>query len=268
MMVAPMASDGDCLFHALAFGGDCGLDGAALRLAVADYMENHAWSQDGFEEEWLAEAETLHGGAWAGPTAITAYSLMTERRVVVHKRQVVGASYTVEIEEATHAAVGAGASTAHPQHILYVGENHYDALLFVEPAGDLEPAWPQQPPPQYDCRHQRSSRGALPPAALGWEAGPLPREAACAHRPSGSPRLAPRPRKRKGGASGGRAFAEQEAAEKQRPVRRRHAEKSAPPPELRDDLATELAHVPVAPGLRHPHRRQEDLVKASWLRLT
>ena len=232
-------------------------------------MENHAWSQDGFEEEWLAEAETLRGGAWAGHTAITAYSLMTERRVVVHKRQVVGASYTVEIEEATHAAVGAGASTANPQHILYVGENHYDALLFVEPAGDLEPAWPQQPPPQYVCRRQRSSRGAPSPAALGRGTDPLPREAACARRPSGSPRFAaPRPCKRKGCASGGRAFAEQEAEEKQRPVRRRHAEKSAPPPELRDDLATELARVQVAPGLRHSHRRQEDLVKASWLRLT
>ena len=33
----------------------------------------------------------------------------------------------MEVEEATHAAVGAGASTAPPQHILYFGENHYDA---------------------------------------------------------------------------------------------------------------------------------------------
>ena len=184
----------------------------------------------------------------------------------MHKRQVVGASYAVEIEEATHAAVGAGASTAHPQHILYVGENHYDALLFVEHAGDLEPAWPQQPPPQYVCRRQRSSRGAPPPAALGWEADPFPREAACAHQLSDSLRCAaPRPCKRKGRAAGGRACAEQEAEEKQRPARRRHAEKS---PELRDDLATELARVQVAPGLGHPHRRQEDLVKASRPRLT
>ncbi len=251
------------MFHALAFGGDCDWGGAALRGAVADYMETRAWAQEGFEEEWLAEAETLRGGAWGGHTAIAAYSLMARRRVVVHKRQVLRGSYTVEVEEVTHSAVDASAAPA--QHILYVGGNHYDALMHVEHAGDLEPAWPQPPPPQYVCLRERGSRSA-PPSLAAAQAAPLPGEATPRRRSAGPRFAAPRPRKLRRTACGCQAPAGQEAGQKQRPTRRRHLEKSAPPPELRDDLAAELACVPVAARAavpEHPHRRQEDLVKDS-----
>ena len=52
-----VVSDGDCLFHALAsfHGGD----GGALRIDVADFLEQEAVNQEGFEAEWLDEAEKL-----------------------------------------------------------------------------------------------------------------------------------------------------------------------------------------------------------------
>eukprot|EP00434_Breviolum_minutum_P022474 symbB.v1.2.019835.t1/scaffold1644.1/size164340/5 len=52
-----VAGDGDCLFHALAFFD--GSDGGALRIDVADFMEQEAVNQPAFEAEWLDEAERV-----------------------------------------------------------------------------------------------------------------------------------------------------------------------------------------------------------------
>ena len=52
--VAKVDGDGDCLFHALAYFD--GYDGQALRIDVADFLEEQALTQPGFEEEWHQEA--------------------------------------------------------------------------------------------------------------------------------------------------------------------------------------------------------------------
>ena len=37
--------------------------------------------------------------------------------------------------------------------------------------------------------------------------------------------------------------------------------KTTPPPELRDDILTELCRIPVKPRMRHPHQHQENFIK-------
>ena len=69
--VVKVAGDGDCLFHALAFFD--GSDGGALRIDVADFMEQEAVNQPAFEAEWLDEAERLRHSKWWGHTAIIAF---------------------------------------------------------------------------------------------------------------------------------------------------------------------------------------------------
>ena len=58
--VAPVDGDGDGLFHALAHFD--GYDGQALRVDVANFLEENALTQPGFEEEWLQEAVKLREG--------------------------------------------------------------------------------------------------------------------------------------------------------------------------------------------------------------
>ena len=41
----------------------------------------------------------------------------------------------------------------------------------------------------------------------------------------------------------------------------RYTQKTTPPPELRDDIPTEMCRIRVAPMSEHPHRQQEDLIK-------
>ena len=57
LAVIKVQGDGDCLFHALAFCS--GSDGGALRIEVADFLEEEALNQDGFEEAWLEEADKI-----------------------------------------------------------------------------------------------------------------------------------------------------------------------------------------------------------------
>ena len=44
-------------------------------------------------------------------------------------------------------------------------------------------------------------------------------------------------------------------------VRKRYKTKTMPPPELQDDILTELGRTPVKAKSSHPHRKQEDLIK-------
>ena len=137
--------DGDCLFHALAFVD--GYAGGALRIEVAEFLEQHAHAQAGFQQEWLLEAAKLRSNKWGGHTVITAYSVMKNTRVVLHTKESHGGA--VKAEEMSHASVQ-GRDDARVVHILYNGVDHYDAL--VEIAGGLPgmvPAWPQPLPQLY-----------------------------------------------------------------------------------------------------------------------
>ena len=143
MGVVKVVGDGDCLFHALAFFD--GSDGGALRIDVADFLEEEAVNQPGFAFEWLDEAEKLRENKWGGHTAIIAFSQMMATRVVLHTRLEDG---TVAVAEASHGSV-ANSLTAPVRHILYNGADHYDALIQVADASGMEAAWPQPPPPLY-----------------------------------------------------------------------------------------------------------------------
>lgn len=98
MCVIKVVGDGDSLFHALAsfHGGD----GGALRIDVADFLEQEAVNQEGFEAEWLDEAEKLREYKWGGHTASIAFSAT---RVVLHTRLADG-SVTVQVSSHSSAA--------------------------------------------------------------------------------------------------------------------------------------------------------------------
>lgn len=84
--IVKVSGDGDCLFHALAYSEGC--DGQALRLDVANFLEERAKDEAGFQEEMQREAEKLRAGRWGGHTAIAGYSHMTQTRIVVRARRV------------------------------------------------------------------------------------------------------------------------------------------------------------------------------------
>ena len=89
MAVVKVAGDGNCLFHALAMHE--GVDSAALKIEIIDYMDNIlAEADEAMREVWQEEAKHLRGNAqenWAGHMAMVAYSAMREKRVTLHERQ-------------------------------------------------------------------------------------------------------------------------------------------------------------------------------------
>ena len=145
LCVVKVPDDGDCLFHALSlFDAGMGCYGYALRNRIAEFMEARAAEQDGFEEAWRLEAQMLRNyWMWGGHTAITAYTLMTGARVMLHIHEADSSSTTVI--EASHATV-AGNAAAPVKHLLYNGIDHYDALVQVGDLVGLQPAWPQSLP--------------------------------------------------------------------------------------------------------------------------
>lgn len=256
----PVAGDGNCLFHALGY-----LDarsGAALRNEVAAFMVEQACMQTGFEEAWLEEADELLQGTWGGHTAITAYSLMKHVRVEIHTIQPDGAA---SITEASHANV-INDTEAPLRRILYKDENHYDAVveLLPNPQGWI-PAWEQPLPVIY---YKEGKEKEVPKPR---DFPPFKEAAGCGKQP----RLArPRPtrkqaKKHKGPQLSAQPAPEdseakpkdQSAAIAQYPVLRRCTTKTTPPPELREDILTELCKIPVKPRMAHPHRLQENLIK-------
>ena len=245
MRVVKVEGDGDCLFHALAYF-ESG-DGAALRIDVADFLEANALEQEGFEEIWLREAEELRASAWGGHNAIIAYSLMKKTRVILHTHQTGAAETTVT--EQSHGLV-IDSDEAPVLRILYNGVNHYDALVPLVTAADregLKPAWENQPFPNTYLWKPTSKRVAQ----------------ASAETESGKPKRrrfnAPRPK------PVGKKDKLKDKHEAPAPVtrHRRYTCKTTPPPELRDDIMTEMAKVPVtAAGSLHPRRKIEDMIKA------
>ena len=146
-VLVDVPGDGNCLFHALAMQDKAGRCGEELRAELANFVESKAFHQDGFEEVWLEEAEHLRGPAaecWGGAVAISAYSLLRQRRVFVHVK--VAGSDVVEVQDSSHALVDADAPVA---HLLYNGVDHYSALIKAELSDAMVPAWPQPPPPRY-----------------------------------------------------------------------------------------------------------------------
>jgi hypothetical protein len=260
----PVAGDGNCLFHALGYLDARG--GATLRNAVAAFMVENAADQIGFENAWLEEADELLQGTWGGHTAITAYSLMHQVRVQIHTLQASGA---VVVTDASHASVS-GNTTAPLRRILYSNNNHYDALveLLQNPQGWV-PAWPQAGVPVY--YKERDVAQPAKPKKNAPKAAPTP-----GSNNSNNNRKPPRQRS---GNFGGQPVKKKSATKKSspddkappsqdatgpakaHPVPRRCSAKSAPPPELRDDILTELARLPVKARMAHPHRRQEQLIK-------
>lgn len=258
----PVAGDGNCLFHALGYLDARG--GAALRNAVAAFMVENAEDQIGFEDAWLEEAEELLQGTWGGHTAITAYSLMQQARVHIHTLQASGA---VIVTDASHASVS-GNTTVPLRRILYSNDNHYDALveLLQNPRGWV-PAWPQAGTPVY--YKEKELPQPAKPKTNAPKAAPTPSSK------SSSNRKPPRQRSAKFGGQpvkksstkknnpDAKAPPSEEVTEpaKAHPVPRRCSTKTTPPPELRDDILTELARLPVKARMAHPHRRQEQLIK-------
>ena len=136
-------------------------------------------------------------------------------------------------------------------HILYNGVNHYDALVPLVTAADregLKPAWENQLSPDAYLSQPTSKRVAQPSAEI--ESGKPKR------RRFNAPRPKPVGKKNK----------PKDKHETPAPVtrHRRYTCKTTPPPELRDDIVTEMAKkAPVtAAGTLHPHRKIEDVIKA------
>ena len=252
----PVAGDGNCLFHALGYLDARG--GAALRNSVAAFMVENAARQIGFEEAWLEEAEELLQGTWGGHTAITAYSLMQQVRVQIHTLQASGA---VIVTDASHASVSENAA-APLRRILYSNNNHYDALvgLLQNPRGWI-PAWPQTGAPIY------YKEVNMAPMANPKPTGPPVGSGAMPGHGTGAGFTNPRPGTKKGKKGRGKQPAAKPLAQKASapaasyPVFRRCTTKTTPPPELRDDILTELSRIPVKPRMQHPHQQQENFIK-------
>ena len=259
MGVVKVVGDGDCLFHALAFFD--GSDGGALRIEVADFLEEEAVNQPGFAFEWLDEAEKLRENKWGGHTAIIAFSQMMATRVVLHTRLQNG---TVAVAEASHSSV-AHNPTAPVRHILYNGEDHYDALIQVADASGMEAAWPQPPPPRYVKEAEAETEfPPLPDSGAEAQVPKPKRQRFSAARPQKNSKK--KPLNLKEAFNGGQCCGGEEEAEcaqeHQKQWRhRRYTQKTTPPPELRDDILTEMCRIRVAPTSNHPHRQQEDLIK-------
>lgn len=247
LAVIKVEGDGDCLFHALA---SCTRsDGGALRIDVADFLEEEALNQSGFEEAWLEEADKIRRSEWGGHTVITAYSLMTGRRVIVHTREKDG-STTVEEQSHQQLMEKAGVEQI---HILYNGHDHYDALEQVVDLNGMEPAWPQPPPPTYLKQVEEAFPSLHKAASIDSKKRP-DRHRFTTARPCKKAK-AKKVQKQCSNAEGGEARVEVPLK------RRRMVGKTTPPPELRDDILTELAYVQVRRDSIHPHRRAEQLIQ-------
>ena len=241
-----MRGDGNCLFHALGFLDSVG--GEAVRGNLADYMVAAAAKLDPAEASiWTDEAEALRGNIWGGHTAIAAYSLMTRRRVIMHQRLEHGDTRAVVV---SHGSIQDGADA---QHILYSNGNHYDALLEMPDACGMNPAWEQPAPPRYFVSRVGAERK-----------DPLPSEAASPPRARKARFAVPRPKKQPSVTAGRGWTTESKEGAKADLAKGKHPwyrTKTTPAPELRDDIAAELARVPVRCRSTHPHRAQEDLIK-------
>ena len=246
MSVVKVAGDGDCLFHSLAFFDAS--DGGALRIDVADFMEARAAEQNGFEDAWFREASKLRASKWGGHTAIIAYSLMKNTRVIVHTHHAEAGHVTVE--EVSHGSIF-GYAAMPAQHILYNGKDHYDALIEIADFTGMMPAWPQPPPPVYFS----SVGNEFPPLSAGAQSsGTSGKNGFNAPRP-------PKNGKGRGKANGNKGSAEAEASMSATPVATQHDHEDEEDDENQPGFMDALLNIPVAEASLHPHRQVEDLIK-------
>ena len=258
MCVVKVAGDGDCLFHALAFFD--GSDGAALRIEVADFMEEHAHEQAGFHEEWLQEAAKLRCNKWGGHSVVAAYSLMKQRRVTIHTIQGVG--QPVLVAEASHAALF-GNEALPMAHVLYNNKDHYDALVEISDLTGAQPAWPQLPPPMYFKDKRAEEFPPLTSDAAGKKDKKkgltAPRPAKKAKAKAAKPASAKSKKDNEGEAA---AAVAKPTAAMGAPLQVESAEEenNAAP-----GLMELLEAIPVAETSDHPHRKVEDMIQDSVL---
>ncbi|CAJ1393587.1 unnamed protein product [Effrenium voratum] len=235
LAVVDVPGDGNCLFHALATQDEVGRCGEELRAELANFLESEAFHQDGFE-------------CWGGAVAISAYSLLRQRRVFVHVK--VAGSDAAEVQDSSHAVVDADAPVA---HLLYNGVDHYSALIEAELSGAMVPAWPQPPPPRCFAPAITEAAGATAAAVYAEDCVRLRAEnKGSTSRPGRGLGRAPRPA--------------QPAPTKSR---RRLWEKTTPAPELQDDVMEEVGKAFVIPAAQtsHPFRPLEDAVTELALKL-
>ena len=261
--------DGDCLFHALAFVD--GYDGGALRIEVAEFLEQHAHAQAGFQEEWLLEAAKLRRNKWGGHTVIAAYSVMKNTRVVLHTKESQGGA--VKVEEMSHASVH-GRDDARVVHILYNGVDHYDALVEIA-AGlpGMVPAWPQPLPQLYFKAEEQHEN--FPSLAAGAKEQAKPKKQGGL--------TAPRPAKKakaKAAAKGKAKEAKPASVKPKKDACKKDKDEEVAAPGLaaaayapslpeegeEEDFASPglmeaLEAVPVAEASHHPHRKVEHMIQ-------
>ena len=100
LQLIPMTGDGNCLFHALAYRTR--ENAVHLRKDIIQFLRDAAQDQHDEEQEeaWLEEAAYLRGNAnWGGDTAIVAFTLMRNQRVMLHWR---GVDHRIHTDERTH----------------------------------------------------------------------------------------------------------------------------------------------------------------------
>lgn len=264
MEVVEVAPDGDCLFHALALNEENG-DGKALRREISAYLREHAVQQHDATQAalWLEEAEHLQGPRethWGGHTAVVAFCAMRNKTILVHTKK--PESTEVTEKEVTHTTcTGEGARPT--IHLLYNGADHYQGLLPKSSSHDnYIPAWAGQCPPKYFTRAGQALSSPAKPASGGSNPNKRPAVQAPRFRPRAKPKAAcARNGKRK--AATDQDPAKPAAAAPRRLEHRRYRTKTTPPPELQDDVLTEISNARVLPAVntKHPHRKLEDLVK-------
>lgn len=255
-----VVGDGDCLFHALGCHDE--EDGAALRIDIANYMQEHAAEQQGFEEDWREEVNKLRAYKWGGATVMAAYSLMKNTRVMMHT--FCGEGARTIVHEMSHGTLY-GKGGLRVVHVLYNGKDHYDCLLELRDYKHLEPAWLQPPPPMYFSMQPRNQKvsefPALPtePQKLG-DGAPANKNGLAAPRP---------PKK---GQAKGKAKGKAKAKAKVQPAPKPESEEGVTAKVASEEVAAEediskpglmeeLLGIPVAETSQHPHRRVEDLIK-------
>ena len=266
--IVKVGGDGDCLFHALAFLDSC--DGRALRIEVANFMHDQASTEVGFEEELRREAAKLRAGRWGGHTAITAYSRMKSKRVMVHTWRPSDGS--VAVEEMSHASIH-GKGEASIAHIFYNGVDHYDALLGLLDLSGMEAAWPQPQGPAYFKKSDSSGSHAVKRGLRGKQqasktgTGVAVKKRILKEKPPKQSKAASKPKPSSKGSTNKRKSQPKPGAEpRDEPM---PAEPSQPQPQseagdagdAKPGLMEELEGIAVASTSEHPHRKLEDLIK-------
>ena len=215
-----------------------------------------------------------------------AYSLMKGRTVNVHYRQQNGSCNIV-----VHCHTDVTPDEAGPPiDVLYNGQDHYDSLLEMPPCcnhgsslpmhlDDLELAWDQPPHATTRCLIRKVSGPKLKPcpdvanfpSLQSAVAGGMPKQQKSGFcTPLNKEKKKKPNNKKKKNADCSKKDPVPDGAAEAEPMEdspeqvfrhRRYRKKTTPPPELRDDVLTEVCQAVVAPTSQHPHRKAEDSIQ-------